>query len=415
MKLIPQIRFKGFTDDWEERKFKDIIEKLTGGASIKPSDYLEEGIRTIPKGAVNSTGLADLSGSKYISEEFYESNKSSHVSTNNLVTSLRDLVPSAPNMGRIVRIAGEDEDFLMPQGVYKLELFDGMDEEFLIAFSNSDKYRKIISSEKNGSTQVHIRNGEFLNIDIELPFSEEQKQIGSFFKQLDNSIALHQRKLDLLKETKKGFLQKMFPKNGAKVPEIRFPGFTGNWEQRKLEDISDKVTEKNKNNEFTETLTNSAEFGIINQREFFDKDISNEKNLNGYYIVREDDFVYNPRISNYAPVGPIKRNKLGRTGVMSPLYYVFRPHDIDKKFLEYFFGTTVWHKFMKLNGDSGARADRFAIKDSVFKTMPIPYPSIEEQKKVGKFFDDLNDTIALHQRKLDLLKETKKGFLQKMF
>ena len=207
---VPELRFAGFADDWELRKFKDIIEKLTGGASIKPSDYLEEGIRTIPKGAVNSTGLADLSGSKYISEEFYESNKSSHVSTNNLVTSLRDLVSSAPNMGRIVRIAGEDEDFLMPQGVYKLELFDGMDEEFLIAFSNSDKYRKIISSEKNGSTQVHIRNGEFLNIDIELPFSEEQKQIGSFFKQLDNSIALHQRKLDLLKEQKKGFLQKMF-------------------------------------------------------------------------------------------------------------------------------------------------------------------------------------------------------------
>ena len=207
---VPELRFAGFADDWEERKFKDIIEKLTGGASIKPSDYLEEGIRTIPKGAVNSTGLADLSGSKYISEEFYESNKSSHVSTNNLVTSLRDLVPSAPNMGRIVRIAGEDEDFLMPQGVYKLELFDGVDEEFLIAFSNSDKYRKIISSEKNGSTQVHIRNGEFLNIDIELPFSEEQKQIGSFFKQLDNSIALHQRKLDLLKEQKKGFLEKMF-------------------------------------------------------------------------------------------------------------------------------------------------------------------------------------------------------------
>ncbi|MGM8139287.1 restriction endonuclease subunit S [Enterococcus italicus] len=235
-KTIPELRFKGFTDEWEERKFKDIIEKLTGGASIKPSDYLEEGIRTIPKGAVNSTGLADLSGSKYISEEFYESNKSSHVSTNNLVTSLRDLVPSAPNMGRIVRIAGEDEDFLMPQGVYKLELFDGMDEEFLIAFSNSDKYRKIISSEKNGSTQVHIRNGEFLNIDIKLPFSEEQKQIGSFFKQLDNSIALHQRKLDLLKEQKKGYLQKMFPKNGAKVPELRFAGFAGDWEERKLGD-----------------------------------------------------------------------------------------------------------------------------------------------------------------------------------
>ncbi|MBK4852068.1 type I restriction endonuclease subunit S [Enterococcus faecium] len=207
---VPELRFAGFADDWEERKLSGIIEKLSGGASIKPTDYLEDGIRTIPKGAVNATGIADLSGSKYISEDFFEKNITSHAHTSNLVTSLRDLVPSAPNMGRIVRIEGDDEQFLMPQGVYKLELFEGMDEDFLISFSNSDKYRKIISAEKNGSTQVHIRNGEFLNIDINLPSEHEQKKIGSFFKQLDNTIALHQRKLDLLKEQKKGFLQKMF-------------------------------------------------------------------------------------------------------------------------------------------------------------------------------------------------------------
>ena len=209
-KKSPQLRFEGFTDDWEQRKLSGIIEKLSGGASIKPTDYLEDGIRTIPKGAVNATGIADLSGSKYISEDFFEKNITSHAHTSNLVTSLRDLVPSAPNMGRIVRIEGDDEQFLMPQGVYKLELFEGMEEDFLISFSNSDKYRKIISAEKNGSTQVHIRNGEFLNIDINLPSEHEQKKIGSFFKQLDNTIALHQRKLDLLKEQKKGFLQKMF-------------------------------------------------------------------------------------------------------------------------------------------------------------------------------------------------------------
>lgn len=175
------------------------------------------------------------------------------------------------------------------------------------------------------------------------------------------------------------------------------------WEQRKLEEISDKVTEKNKNNQFTETLTNSAEYGIINQRKFFDKDISNEKNLNGYYIVREDDFVYNPRISNFAAVGPIKRNKLGRIGVMSPLYYVFRTINIENTYLEYYFNTTKWHRFMELNGDSGARADRFAIKDSVFKTMPIPYPSIEEQTKIGNFFKQLDRTITLQEEALYIL------------
>ena len=200
-----------------------------------------------------------------------------------------------------------------------------------------------------------------------------------------------------------------------KVPELRFKGFTDDWEERKLGDISYKVKEKNKTGEFTETLTNSAEYGIINQRDFFNKDISNAKNLTGYYVVKNDDFVYNPRISNFAPVGPIKRNKLGRTGVMSPLYYVFRTHDIDKNYLEKYFDTVYWHRFMKLNGDSGVRADRFAIKDSVFVEMPIPYPTIEEQEKIGSFFKQLDDTIALHQRKLELLKEQKKGFLQKMF
>ena len=204
-------------------------------------------------------------------------------------------------------------------------------------------------------------------------------------------------------------------KNKVNVPKIRFPGFTDPWEQRKLGEISDKVTEKNTENFYDETLTNSAEFGIVTQRDFFDKDISNAKNLNGYYVVQNDDFVYNPRISNFAPVGPIKRNKLARTGVMSPLYYVFRTHDIHKTYLDRYFDTTCWHSFMKLNGDSGARADRFAIKDSVFIEMPIPFPTLDEQEMIGKFFDTITIFITLHQRKLEHLKDKKKGLLQKMF
>ena len=207
----------------------------------------------------------------------------------------------------------------------------------------------------------------------------------------------------------------MMTNKHKKVPELRFKGFTDDWEQRKLGEVSDKVKEKNKSGKIKETLTNSAEYGIISQRDFFDKEISNSKSLDSYYLVKNNDFVYNPRISNFAPVGPIKRNKLGRTVVMSPLYYVFRTKNIDKNFLEKYFETSYWNRFMKLNGDSGARADRFAIKDSVFTEMPIPYPLLAEQEKIGQFFIVLNNTIALHQRKLDLLKEQKKGFLQKMF
>ena len=171
------------------------------------------------------------------------------------------------------------------------------------------------------------------------------------------------------------------------------------WEQRKLGEISDKVTEKNAGLQYIETFTNSAEFGVISQRDFFDHAISKIDSLDGYYIVRSEDFVYNPRISVTAPVGPINRNKLGRNGVMSPLYTVFRPYDVDNTFLEHFFKSKYWHAYMYFNGDSGARSDRFSIKDDLFFQMPIPLPYIDEQKKIGEYLTSLDNLITLHQRK----------------
>jgi len=198
-------------------------------------------------------------------------------------------------------------------------------------------------------------------------------------------------------------------------PKLRFQGYTDDWEQRKLGEIADKVSEKNKNNEFSEPFTNSAEQGIISQKEYFDREIVNNENLNGYYIVKNDDFIYNPRISVTAPVGPINRNRLGRNGVMSPLYTVFRTHDIDNLYLEFYFKTTKWHRFMKLNGDSGARFDRFTISSTQFMEMPIPYPTLDEQIKIGEYFDNLDHLITLHQRKCEETKKLKKYMLQKMF
>ena len=186
------------------------------------------------------------------------------------------------------------------------------------------------------------------------------------------------------------------------IPVLRFKGFTDSWEQRKLSEIATKVTTKNTSMEIDETFTNSAEFGIISQKDFFDHDISNLENLNGYYIVDKDDFVYNPRISTFAPVGPINRNRLGRKGVMSPLYTVFKTKNINKTFLEYFFKGSSWHSYMYLNGDSGARSDRFSIKDAIFMDMPIMCPEFEEQKKIGEMLFSLDHLITLHQRKLIL-------------
>ena len=155
--------------------------------------------------------------------------------------------------------------------------------------------------------------------------------------------------------------------------------------------------------------------GIISQKDYFDREVVNEENLDGYYVVKNGDFVYNPRVSVTAPVGPINCNKLGRTGVMSPLYTIFRIHNINILFLEFYYKTTRWHRFMKLNGDSGARFDRFTISTSQFMKMPIPCPNVEEQEMIGRYFKDLDHLITLHQRKCEELQKIKKFMLQNMF
>ena len=201
----------------------------------------------------------------------------------------------------------------------------------------------------------------------------------------------------------------------ANKPNIRFKGFTDDWEQRKLGEITNKGTKKNTELQYNETFTNSAEFGIISQSDFFDHSVSNPENICGYYIVENNSFVYNPRISNLAPVGPINRNKLGRIGIMSPLYTVFEVKNINVEYLEWFFKSSHWHSFMYFNGDTGARADRFSIKDTLFFEMPIPIPDIDEQAKIGEYFSTLDHLITLHQRKCDETKKLKKFMLQKMF
>ena len=201
----------------------------------------------------------------------------------------------------------------------------------------------------------------------------------------------------------------------ALVPQIRFAGFTDPWEQRKLGELASKRIEKN-TNRIKETFTNSAEHGVVSQLDYFDHDITNDANIGNYSVVYPDDFIYNPRISAVAPCGPINRNKLGRNGVMSPLYTVFSVDDtIDKLYLEHYFKTSRWHQFMFLEGNSGARSDRFSISDSIFFEMPIQCPVLEEQELIASFFDHLDSLITLHQRMYDKLCVLKKSMLDKMF
>ena len=405
----PNIRFKGFTDDWEQRKLGELVEFYNGDRSSRypnDSDMVSEGVPFINAGDLVS-GRVKLDTANKITEEKFNELSGAKIQRGDIIYCLRGTLGKNAFVDNfdVGTVASSLVD-IRPKKVVGKYLYQVLN-------SDIEYTQRIVNDEGAAQPNLSAKNLSLFN--IPMPDEVEQEKIAAYFDDLDNLITLHQRKCDETKELKKFMLQKMFPKNGEKKPEIRFEGFTDDWEQRKLGEIANKVTTKNKDTQYVETFTNSAELGIISQRDFFDHDVSNMDNISGYYVVDDDAFVYNPRISTSAPVGPINRNKLGRTGVMSPLYTVFKTHSVYSEYLEWFFKSTRWHSFMKFNGDSGARSDRFSIKDAVFFEMPIPIPDIEEQKKIGQYLSTLDNLITLHQRKCDEIKEIKKFMLQNMF
>ena len=412
MKKVPRLRFRGFQEDWELCKLGDVADHFEYGLNASAIEY---------DGKNKYLRITDIDDSsrKFIQNKLTSPNINVEEASNYILT-VGDILfaRTGASVGKTYRYDIKDGKVYFAGFLIRARIKDSFDSEFVYWTTLTDRYNTFIKIMSQRSGQPGINAKEYSSFNNLIPNIKEQLKIGAFLKKIDDTSALHQRKLEQLKELKKAYLQLMFASTNTKndkLPKLRFTGFKGYWELCKLSDISDKVKEKNKHGKFTETLTNSAEYGIINQRVFFDKDISNVNNLNSYYVVQNDDFVYNPRISNFAPVGPIKRNRLGRTGVMSPLYYVFRTHSIDNNYLEKYFDTVYWHHFMELNGDTGARADRFAIKDSIFVEMPIPYPSTEEQQKIGIFFKKLDQSITLYKNKLNQRKALKKAYHQNMF
>ncbi len=279
--------------------------------------------------------------------------------------------------------------------------------------------RKIVSSGARMDGLLNISFDEYSTVTVLLPDIKEQEHIADFFRNLDHLITLHQRKFDKLQVLKKAMLEKMFPKNGSSVPEIRFKGFTDAWEQRKLGEVVERITRKNENLESTLPLTISAQYGLIDQNEFFDKRIAS-KDVSGYFLVRNGEFAYNKSTSSDAPWGAIKRLDRYESGVLSTLYIVFKILDERKTSSDYivtYYNTDLWHKGIQAIAAEGARnhgllnvapADFFETN----LTMPKDYA---EQQQIGSFFQMLDHLITLHQRELEKLQNIKKSMLEKMF
>ena len=397
----PEIRFPEFTDEWEQRKLINYTKLITKGTTPKDKTG---------SGKVNFVKVENLSDGKIlpiqkITEEEHEGYlKRSRLEEGDILFSI------AGTLGRTAIVNKSILPANTNQALAIIRSYD-FDKYFLVTTLTGHVVAEYIRKNPTVGAQPNLSLEQVGQLIINTPIKGEQIKIGTFFKQLDDTIALHQRKLDLLKETKKGFLQKMFPKNGAKVPEIRFPGFTGDWEQRKLGDVlSERNDQTPETNEYP-LMSFVQGKGVTPKGERYNRSFLVKDSEKKYKKTELGDFIYS---SNNLETGSIGFNRTGKA-VISPVYSIFK----SKKSREsQFIGIMSARKdFISkmVRFRQGVVYGQWRIHESDFLNIDTKMPNDKEQQLIISFFENIDKTIALHQRKLDLLKETKKGFLQKMF
>lgn len=410
--IQPEIRFPGFTEAWEQRKLGEIAQKVSVGIATSSSEYFtdkETGVPFVKNQNVKENWIDD-SDLEFITHEFDEANRNKRLKTGDILT----VRTGYPGLSAVVPSHLEGAQTFTTL-ITRLKQETALP-EYVSAFINSDAGMKQITGMEAGGAQKNVNAGILQNLLIDLPSLAEQKAISDCTKLFDTTITLQQRKLDLLKETKKGFLQKMFPKNGAKVPEIRFPGFTEDWEERKLGELGKTQSGIG----FPD-----AEQGGSEGTPFFK--VSDMNNIGNEYEMRNaNHYVSNEQIERkkWKPIKDVPAiifAKVGAAIMLNRKRLVTSPFLIDNNTMAYLFNNTWDIYFGKILFET-INLPRYSqvgalpsYNSSDIENISVKVPVKDEQQKIGTFFKQLDDTIALHQRKLDLLKETKKSFLQKMF
>ncbi|WP_414627899.1 restriction endonuclease subunit S [Listeria seeligeri] len=388
------------------------------GFAFKSKDYKKDGVRIIQVSDLTKDKIKCSNTNIFVSLELAELNKKYRINKNEIIIttvgSKAEIKESA--VGRPIIVA-EEGHFLLNQNLVKLTSLQRFDNYFIYSQLLQPRYINYIAAiERGNANQANIAIIDLWQYTFLVPKKLEQQKISMFFKQLDNTIALHQRKLEALKLMKKGFLQQIFPKKGEKVPRLRFADFEEEWEQRKLGEVVERVIRKNKNLKSTLPLTISAKEGLIAQNEFFNKTVAS-RDVSGYYLVKNGEFAYNKSYSNGYPWGAIKRLNHYDMGVLSTLYIVFKPTNINSDFLEKYYDTTYWHKEISKHAAEGARNHgllNIAATDFFESKLTVP-KDCDEQEKVGMLFCHLDEIIILYQKKLNQFYKLKKVYLQKMF
>ena len=386
--MVPKVRFQGFTDDWEDRKLNEVAIFYNGQRIPIDSSLRKKGKYPY----YGATGIIDYVEDYIFDGEFVL------LAEDGANITMRNSPIAYLTQGK----------FWLNNHAHIMAMKDGSN-NFLVQLLEKQNYEKYNS----GTAQPKLNSQVVKSLNFLFPTKEEQQKIGSFFKQLDDTIALHQRKLDLLKEQKKGFLQKMFPKNGSRVPELRFSGFADDWEERKLGELSNIVGGGTPSTSNPENWDGDIDWYVpaeIGEQSYVSK---SKKTITELGLKKSS--------ARILPVGTVlftSRAGIGNTAILAKEATTnqgFQSIVPDQNKLDSYFIFSRTNELKRYGEVTGAGSTFVEVSGKQMSKMSIMVPELSEQQKIGSFFKQLDDTIALHQRKLDSLKEQKKGFLQKMF
>ena len=398
----PALRFKGFTDPWEQRKLEEYLE--VSGQKNFEGIYTKEDVLSV-SGDFGIVNQIEFQGRSFAGASVANYGV---VETGDIVYTKSPL-KSNP-YGIIKANKGKNGIVSTLYAVYKPK--QSANPEFVQIYFEQDArmnnyMHPLVNKGAKNDMKVSAENA--LKGQIVFPDIKEQRTISEFFRNLDTLITLHQRKYEKLVNIKKSMLDKMFPKNGASVPEIRFKGFTDPWEQRKVGTLIEDYTEKTVTQNQYPVLTSSQQQGIVLQEDYFaDRQVTTDNNV-GYYVLPKGYFTYRSRSDT--DVFVFNRNNIVDKGIISYYYPVFAPKSCDSNFLL----RRLNHGIKKQLSMAAEGTGQKVLAHAKFKNMVVDVPSQSEQEKIGTILEELDTLITLHQRKLEKLQNIKKSCLEKMF
>ena len=423
---IPAIRFKGFSDTWEQRKLSEIatMHARIGWQNLRTSEFLDSGDYMLITGTDFIDGAVNFDTCHYVERERYEQDKHIQIRNGSI------LITKDGTLGKVAYIQGLTMPATLNAGVFNVEIKDEneVDNRYLFQYLKAPFLMDYVDKKATGGTIKHLNQNILVDFPVVLPHKAEQEKIGEYFLAIDHLITLHQRKYDKLTNVKKSMLEKMFPQNGSNVPEIRFKGFTEAWEQRKFGEVFDCTVPNNTLSRaelsYDEGTVLNVHYGDVLIKYGSVLDVQKDdipriphrcrEDFNGA-LLQDGDVIIADTAEDETTGKACEIGNLQGSAIVSGLHtMVCRPRNrMALGYLGYYLNSNAYHHQL-LPLMQGIKV--LSLSRSNIQKTSVSYPSaMKEQQLIASYFSQLDHLITLHQRELEKLKNLKKACLEKMF